>query len=234
MRQNCEKMTLTLDYRVRTDLENSLNLGWVLENSLNLVLLVFVLKKSLNSGENSLSLHSVSLNHKRVLNCRKNILLLIKFSKFARCVTKKICVRSSLHGEATKISVEISKLLTTTTTVTLELFGFLHYTLCKEARHARRNISFHNHSCVFASVITMSKAKGQCLYNANWECDPAYRDWVKPVKTDKRKVVCSYCDKIVDISTIVTIVSILMNKLFKDDLKHSSWTNRCSRSRIQI
>lgn len=48
----------------------------------------------------------------------------------------------------------------------------------------------------------MNNAKGQCVYNANWECDPMYRDWVKSVKTDKRKALCSYCDKMIDISTM--------------------------------
>ncbi len=48
----------------------------------------------------------------------------------------------------------------------------------------------------------MNKAKGQCVYNPNWECDPVFRDWVKLVQTDKRKAFCLYCDKTIDISTM--------------------------------
>lgn len=44
--------------------------------------------------------------------------------------------------------------------------------------------------------------KGQCLYNKKWERDPQYKGWVSAFKADKRKALCQWCDRTIDVSSM--------------------------------
>lgn len=46
----------------------------------------------------------------------------------------------------------------------------------------------------------MSRRK--CIYNKEWEENPAYKDWVQPLKSDKTNCICLACDRVVDISNM--------------------------------
>ena len=47
----------------------------------------------------------------------------------------------------------------------------------------------------------VKRAKGQCLYN-KWERDPQYKGWVRAFKADKRKALCQWCDRTIDVSSM--------------------------------
>ncbi|KXJ08703.1 hypothetical protein AC249_AIPGENE28448 [Exaiptasia diaphana] len=44
--------------------------------------------------------------------------------------------------------------------------------------------------------------KGHCIYNAKWERDPLYKEWIGPFKGDKKKALCRSCDRLIDISSM--------------------------------
>lgn len=44
--------------------------------------------------------------------------------------------------------------------------------------------------------------KGQCFYNNKWQHDPQYKGWVSALKADKRKTLCQWCDRTIDISSM--------------------------------
>ena len=44
--------------------------------------------------------------------------------------------------------------------------------------------------------------KGQCLYNKKWERDLQYKGWVSAFKADKRKAMCQWCDRTIDVSSM--------------------------------
>ena len=52
-------------------------------------------------------------------------------------------------------------------------------------------------------VMESKGRKGQCLYNKKWEPDPQYKAWVSAYKADKRKALCHWCDRTIDVSSMV-------------------------------
>lgn len=44
--------------------------------------------------------------------------------------------------------------------------------------------------------------KGQCLYNKKWERNPQYKGWVSALKADKRRALCQWCDRTIDVSSM--------------------------------
>ena len=44
-------------------------------------------------------------------------------------------------------------------------------------------------------------SKGLCAFNKNWLQNPEYA-WVKQFKGDKRKALCTACDRLIDISSM--------------------------------
>ena len=51
-------------------------------------------------------------------------------------------------------------------------------------------------------VMESKGRKGQCLYNKKWEHDPQYKAWVSAYKADKRKALCHWCDRTIDVSSM--------------------------------
>ena len=45
-------------------------------------------------------------------------------------------------------------------------------------------------------------SKKLCVYNKNWNFDSPFKDWVEPVKGDKHKACCSFCNKKIDLSNM--------------------------------
>ena len=54
----------------------------------------------------------------------------------------------------------------------------------------------------FSSLTESKGRKGQCLYNKKWERDPQYKGWVRAFKWDKRKALCQWCDRTIDVSSM--------------------------------
>ncbi|KAG1682213.1 hypothetical protein GQR58_011218 [Nymphon striatum] len=44
--------------------------------------------------------------------------------------------------------------------------------------------------------------KGQCVYNAKWESDPQYKEWIGALKGDKKKALCKLCDRLILLSSM--------------------------------
>ena len=51
-------------------------------------------------------------------------------------------------------------------------------------------------------VMESKGRKGQCLYNKKWEHDSQYKAWVSAYKADKRKALCHWCDRTIDVSSM--------------------------------
>ena len=54
----------------------------------------------------------------------------------------------------------------------------------------------------FSCVMESKGRKGHCLYNKKWERDTHYKGWVRAFKADKRKAVCQWCDRTIDVSSM--------------------------------
>lgn len=50
--------------------------------------------------------------------------------------------------------------------------------------------------------MAASGHRGICTYQVKWEQNPKYKDWIKAFKGDKRKALCTACDRIIDLSTM--------------------------------
>lgn len=51
----------------------------------------------------------------------------------------------------------------------------------------------------FSCVMESKGRKGRCLYNKKWERDTQYKGWVRTFKADKRKALCQWCDRTIDV-----------------------------------
>ena len=44
--------------------------------------------------------------------------------------------------------------------------------------------------------------RGNCIYNRQWELNSQYKGWVTAFKGDRKKALCKFCDRMIDISNM--------------------------------
>ena len=79
-------------------------------------------------------------------------------------------------------------------TIPFKCNHFLHVVndRCDTANYRNRVFS------IKLTILTMS-SRGKCVYNCDWERNPAYKEWVRQFKGDKLKALCTACDQIIDV-----------------------------------